>query len=112
MRNSRRTYSLPARAISRCLAGSAITSRQRSAHSAAELTRYPVTPSSICSGMPPTSPPMVGRAFHSASVTVRPKPSRSDFWMTTSAWLWKALTSTEPTLSRLESTNTSGSSPT
>ena len=34
--------------------------------------------------MPPTSPPMNGRAFQIASVTVSPKPSRVDFWITTS----------------------------
>src|SRR5450759_2492811 len=52
----------------RCFSGSARTWRHRSAHWAADLTRYPVTPSSICSGIPPTSPPMVGRAFHSPDV--------------------------------------------
>ena len=41
-----------------------------------------MTPSSICSGIPPTSPPMNGRAFQIASETVRPKPSRVDFWIT------------------------------
>ena len=56
-------------------------------------TRKPVSPSVICSGMPPTLPPMNGRPFHIASVTVRPKPSRVDFWITTSACAWNALTS-------------------
>ena len=51
--------------------------------------------------MPPTSPPIVGRAFQSASVTVSPKPSRIDFWMQMSAWDWNALTSIAPTLLRL-----------
>ena len=39
VRNSRRTFSLPSSAICRCFSGSAMTSRQRSAHSAAECTR-------------------------------------------------------------------------
>ena len=64
-------------------------------------TRKPVSPSSICSGIPPTLPPMNGRPFQIASVTVRPKPSRVDFWMTTSACDWKALTSIAPTLLKL-----------
>src|ERR671932_639568 len=51
--------------------------------------------------MPPTSPPMNGRAFQSASDTVRPKPSRVDFWISTSACDWKAFTSIDPTLLRL-----------
>ena len=50
-------------------------------------------PSCTCSGMPPTLPPMNGRPFQIASVTVRPKPSRVDFWMSTSDCDWKALTS-------------------
>ena len=36
---------------------------------------------------------MNGRPFQIASVTVRPKPSRVDFWMSTSDCDWKALTS-------------------
>ena len=51
--------------------------------------------------MPPTSPPIIGRPFHCASVTVSPKPSRIDFCMQTSAWDWNALTSIAPTLLRL-----------
>ena len=51
--------------------------------------------------MPPTSPPIIGRPFHCASVTVSPKPSRIDFCMQTSACDWKALTSIAPTLLRL-----------
>ena len=51
--------------------------------------------------MPPTSPPMNGRPFQSASETVSPKPSRVDFWITTSACDWNALTSIAPTLLRL-----------
>ncbi|HXV04892.1 MAG TPA: glycosyltransferase [Solirubrobacterales bacterium] len=51
----------------------------------------------------------LGRAFHSASVTVRPKPSRIDFCTTTSACVWNAFTSTAPTLLRLERMKTSGS---
>ena len=31
--------------------------------------------------MPPTAEATTGFAFQRASVTVRPKPSRSDFWM-------------------------------
>jgi hypothetical protein len=46
---------------------------------------------------PPTSPAMNGRAFHSASLTVRPKPSRVDFWISTSACDWKALDLEPPT---------------
>ena len=60
-----------------------------------------MTPSSICSGMPPTSPPMNGRAFQIASETVSPKPSRVDFWISTSECDWKALTSIAPTLLKL-----------
>src|SRR3712207_7412218 len=41
-------------------------------------------PLRTCSGMPPTLPPMNGRPFQIASLTVRPKPSRVDFWITTS----------------------------
>ena len=74
---------------------------ERSAHSAGELTRNPVSPSCTCSGIPPTSPPMNGRAFQSASDTVSPNPSRVDFWITTSACDWNALTSIAPTLLRL-----------
>src|SRR3546814_6800022 len=33
--------------------------------------------------------------FHMASATVRPKPSRRDFWSTTAARRWSALTSAE-----------------
>src|SRR6478736_5840639 len=64
-------------------------------------TRYPEMPFSTCRGMPPTAPPMNGRAFHSASLTVSPKPSRVDFWTTTSACDWNALTSIAPTLLKL-----------
>src|SRR5881394_3560053 len=42
--------------------------------------------------MPPTSPPMTAAPFHSASVTVRPKPSRSDFCRTTAAARCSAFT--------------------
>ena len=44
---------------------------------------------------------MKGRPFQSASETVSPKPSRVDFWITTSACDWKALTSIAPTLLKL-----------
>ena len=44
---------------------------------------------------------MNGRAFQIASVTVRPKPSRVDFWIITSACDWNALTSIAPTLLKL-----------
>ena len=74
---------------------------ERSAHSAGDETRKPVSASFTCSGMPPTSPPMKGRAFQSASDTVSPNPSRVDFWITTSACDWNALTSIAPTLLRL-----------
>src|SRR5436189_281897 len=60
--------------------------------------------------MPPTRPPIVGRLFHNASDTVRPNPSRIDFWMQTAACTWKAFTSTAPTLFRLENMKMSGSS--
>ena len=60
-----------------------------------------MTPSSICSGMPPTLPPMNGRAFQIASETVSPKPSRVDFWISTSECDWNALTSIAPTLLKL-----------
>ena len=40
-------------------------------------------------------------ALPSASETVSPKPSRVDFWITTSASDWKALTSIAPTLEKL-----------
>ena len=59
--------------------------------------------------MPPTSPPMNGRPFQSASETVSPKPSRVDFWITTSASDWNALTSIAPTLLKLLRMWTSGS---
>ena len=72
-----------------------------SAHSP-ESTSQPVSPSSIWTTMPPTRPATVGRAFHSASVTVSPKPSRIDFWTTAAECTWNALTSTEPTLLRFE----------
>ena len=52
--------------------------------------------------MPPTRPATVGRPFQSASLTVSPKPSRIDFWITTRECTWNALTSTEPTLLRFE----------
>src|SRR5215203_2343315 len=51
--------------------------------------------------MPPTLPATVGRPFQSASVTVRPKPSRIDFCRQMSDCDWKALTSIAPTLLRL-----------
>src|SRR5919204_595550 len=45
--------------------------------------------------MPPTRPATIGRAFQSASVTVRPKPSRTDFCTSAEEWTWNALTSIE-----------------
>src|SRR3954464_8783323 len=54
---------------------------------------------------------MNGRAFHSASDTVSPKPSRVDFWITTSACDWNALTSIDPTWLRLLRILMSGSPP-
>ena len=44
---------------------------------------------------------MNGRAFQIASETVSPKPSRVDFWISTSACDWNALTSIAPTLLKL-----------
>ena len=32
--------------------------------------------------MPPVAPPITGLPFHMASATVRPNPSRVDFWIT------------------------------
>jgi hypothetical protein len=46
-------------------------------------------------------PAIIGRAFQMASDTVRPNPSRVDFWTSTSECDWNALTSTEPTLLKL-----------
>ena len=66
-------------------------------------------PSSICVTIPPTRPATVGRAFHSASETVRPKPSWIDFWITAAECTWNAFTSTEPTLFRFERMKMSGS---
>src|SRR4051812_30960600 len=51
--------------------------------------------------MPPTLPATMGRAFHNASDTVKPNPSRVDFWISTSDCDWNALTSIAPTLFRL-----------
>ncbi len=42
--------------------------------------------------MPPTALATTGRAFHIASVTVSPKPSRRLFCTTTAACRWSALT--------------------
>ena len=75
---------------------------QACAHSVDESTSQPVSPSWICVTIPPTRPATVGRVFQSASVTVRPKPSLIDFWITAAECTWNALTSTEPTLFRLE----------
>ena len=44
---------------------------------------------------------MNGRAFQIASETVSPKPSRVDFWISTSECDWNALTSIAPTLLKL-----------
>ena len=46
---------------------------------------------------------MTGRPFQSPSLTVSPKPSRSDFWITTSAARWNALICTLPTCWMFES---------
>ena len=48
-------------------------------------------------------------AFQSASVTVSPKPSRIDFWITAAECTWNAFTSTEPMLFRFERMKMSGS---
>ena len=45
-----------------------------------------------------TLPPMKGRPFQIASVTVRPKPSLIDFWINAAECTWNAFTSTAPTL--------------
>ena len=73
----------------------------RAAHCSTLSTRYPESPLSTCSGMPPTLPPMNGLPFQMASLTVRPKPSRVDFCTSTSECDWKALTSIAPTLLKL-----------
>ena len=52
----------------------------------------PVSPSTICSWMPPTRLATTGRAFHIASATVSPKPSARLFCTTTSARRCRALT--------------------
>ena len=61
--------------------------------------------------MPPARPPITGRPFQSASLTVSPKPSRSDFCSTTLAMRWNALICTEPTWWRFESRKMSRSPP-
>src|ERR1019366_4980197 len=81
--------------------GSLRTPGPGGAHCPTVDTKKPVWPSEPWSGIPPTAPPMNGRAFQMASVTVRPKPSRVDFWITTSQWDWNAFTSIAPTLLRL-----------
>ena len=43
--------------------------------------------------MPPIRVATTGRAFHIPSATVRPNPSRLDFWSTASDCDWKAFTS-------------------
>ena len=68
-----------------------------------------MTPSSICSGMPPTAPAMVGRAFHMASVTVSPKPSRGDFCRTTVALALEGIDLNVAYVARFESMKMSGS---
>ncbi len=55
-----------------------------------------------CSVIPPARPPTTGRPFHSASLTVRPNPSRTDFWTITVAIRWNALICTDPTWCRFE----------
>ena len=80
-----------------------------SAHCSTESTSQPVSPSRIWATMPPARPATVGRPFQSASVTVSPKPSRIDFWITAFEWTWKALTSTEPMLFRFDRMKMSGS---
>jgi len=50
-----------------------------------EPLQYLVWLLTICNLMPPVLPPIMGLPFHIASVTVSPKPSRTDFWSTTSA---------------------------
>src|SRR5262245_14843634 len=98
----RRTYSFPRSARCRASIGSRRISMHASAHSVDDSTSQPVFPSWIWATIPPTRPATVGRVFQSASVTVSPNPSLIDFWITAAEWTWKALTSTEPTLFRLE----------
>src|SRR5450756_2406658 len=51
----------------------------RCAAPSGECTKKPVIPSITCSLIPPTAPPITGFFFQSASLTVKPKPSRIDF---------------------------------
>ena len=55
--------------------------RRARAHSSGEVgsTSQPVSPSCTWATMPPTWLATIGLVFQSASVTVRPKPSRIDF---------------------------------
>lgn len=55
-------------------------------------------------GMPPVRPATTGVPSHNASETTRPKPSRIDFWTTTSERVCSALTSMLPTPVRLVKT--------
>ena len=71
---------------------------QADAHASTESTSQPVSPLSIWATIPPTRPATIGRAFQSASVTVSPKPSFVDFWISACECTWNAFTSTAPTL--------------
>src|ERR671935_33163 len=102
IRKFRRTNSFPRSARWRATRGSARISRQACAASSRDSTSQPGSPSWICATIPPARLATTGRVFHSASVTVRPKPSRVDFWITAAECTWKAFTSTEPMLLRFE----------
>lgn len=60
--------------------------------SAGSESSTPCWPSVIWSRMPPTALARTGRAFHIASVTVRPKPSWRLFYTITLACRCNALT--------------------
>ena len=109
---ARATRACPARPKACRSSGSLSSSCNRVAHSSTVSTRYPLTPSSSCKGIPPARPATTGVPFQSASDTTKPKPSRSDFWTTTSARRWKAFTSTFPTPVKLVNTWMSGSAST
>ena len=63
--------------------GSRPSAAAKASGSRGSWRRSPSRPSSIWSTIPPTALATTGRAFHIASVTVRPKPSRRLFWTTT-----------------------------
>ena len=89
-RTASRALSPMARARSAPRADSA--PRRRTPPDRRASTRTPVSPSTICSRMPPTRLATTGRAFHIASATVRPNPSARLFCTTMSARRCRAFT--------------------